>query len=222
MSLCHSSNFQHLTSHSRPTALLSPPRPPSCWESWMSVAHRHRTQTSPIPWLRFHSFSFPTSKNLVRTASCQKSQAPVAQSQTATLLPCTSPLFSLTTSAPQPHDTNLKSFIFCPPSLDHTVDLNPAFTSICLLPLRIPNARHDLPQPSSTDEEKHTIPSWCQGLPYQLGSECHRSRILSLVLCRQSPPFFSEIVPASTALFKPPTHPTPKPLHLSRQQLFRS
>ena len=157
---------------------------------------------NPVGLVSFLSDS-PTSRNLVRIVPHQKSQTPVAQPQTVTLL-LSLPLHGLLSLR-----LLARVLHFLSPSLDHTADLK-ASTFYLLLP-RKPNASHDPPQPSSSVEEKHTILSWHQGLQTQLCAERFRSRIFFLVLCRPSFPFSSGTAPTSTALFKMPTHPTPSP-----------
>lgn len=132
MGFCHP--VQRLTSHSRPTPLRSPPRPPSCWETWVSVAHRRRAQTSPIPWLCFHSLQFPhiqEPRQNCGVSEISSSSSPISNSNP--LARHFSPVLTLCLPLSLT-DTYLESFIFCPPSLDHTVDLNPSLTSIYLPP----------------------------------------------------------------------------------------
>lgn len=157
---------------------------------------------NPVGLVSFPSDS-PKSRNLVRIVPHQKSQTPVAQHPTVSLLRSL-PLhlfLSLRLLARVLHVLS--------PSLDHTVDLKAS--TFYLLLLRKPNASHHPPQPSSSVEEKHTVLSWHQGLQTQLCTERFRSRIF-LVLCRPPLPFSSGTAPTSTALFKTPTHPpNPKP-----------
>ena len=200
----------------------SPPCPPSCWEAWVSVAHRHRTQTSPIPWLRFHSLQCPhiqQPRQNWRVSETSSSGSPVSNSN-----PLARHFCSHTVSAPQPHR-----------HLPRVLDFLPTQPR-----------PHSWPEPISHKHLPSASFSWgyltramtCLNTPLPLKESTwfhHGTRNSSInwdlsVTDQGSFPlcFAGDRSHSPQKLFQPPQpsssqpHPTPKLLHLSRQQLFRS